>query len=232
MTFERFRYLMLDCHFSILGSAPLVDLLAGSAAGAVAILSTYPLDLARTLLAYQVVDTKAIIKSGSVSTIAQPRYTSTRNVLAGVYREAGVRGLYRGLGPTLMGILPYAGLRFCVYEELKRHVSEEQHKSIAMSLSCGAIAAIIGQTITNPLDVVKRQMQVENMQDGNTRHKNTWKGITTIVSKQGWRQLFAGLSVNYLKIVPSTAIGFTAYDLLKEWMHVPPRQKKQSVSAA
>lgn len=232
MTFERFRCWMLDHHSSVLGSGPLVDLLAGSAAGGAAILSTYPLDLARTLLAYEVVDTKASLKNGSSSIIAQPRYTGTKNVLATVYREAGIRGLYRGLGPTLVGILPYAGLRFCVYEELKRHVSEEQQKSILMSLSCGGMAALLGQTITYPLDVVKRQMQVENLQDGNARHKNTWKGIATIVSQQGWRQLFAGLSVNYLKIVPSTAIGFTAYDLMKVWLHIPPRQKTPSVSAA
>ena len=63
-------------------------------------------------------------------------------------------------GPTLIGILPYAGLKFYVYEELKRHVPEEHQKSIAMRLSCGAIAGVLGQTLTYPLDVVRRQMQV------------------------------------------------------------------------
>lgn len=65
-----------------------------------------------------------------------------------------------GTGPTLIGILPYAGLKFYVYEELKRHVPEEQQKSIAMRLSCGALAGLLGQTFTYPLDVVRRQMQV------------------------------------------------------------------------
>lgn len=64
------------------------------------------------------------------------------------------------LGPTLIGILPYAGLKFYVYEELKRHVPEEQQTSILMRLSCGAIAGLLGQTFTYPLDVVRRQMQV------------------------------------------------------------------------
>ena len=37
-----------------LGTGPLIDILAGSAAGGNAVLCTYPLDLARTKLAYQV----------------------------------------------------------------------------------------------------------------------------------------------------------------------------------
>lgn len=40
------------------------------------------------------------------------------------------------------------------------HVPEEHQKSILMRLSCGALAGLFGQTLTYPLDVVKRQMQV------------------------------------------------------------------------
>nr|XP_043630683.1 mitochondrial carrier protein CoAc1 [Erigeron canadensis] len=235
MTYEQYRCWILD-NYTVLGTGPVVDLLAGSAAGGTAVLCTYPLDLARTKLAYQVLDGKARSGNGSKSVIAQARYSGIRNVLQSVYSEGGMRGLYRGVGPTLIGILPYAGLKFYIYEELKRHVPEEQQRSIMMRLSCGALAGLLGQTVTYPLDVVRRQMQVENMQvsgvGGGARHKNTWKGLTTIASEQGWRQLFAGLSINYIKIVPSVAIGFTAYDMMKSWLRIPPRQKAQSVSAA
>ncbi|XP_071730387.1 mitochondrial carrier protein CoAc1 isoform X3 [Rutidosis leptorrhynchoides] len=201
MTYEQYRCWILD-NYTVLGTGPVVDLLAGSAAGGTAVLCTYPLDLARTKLAYQVGDEKPSLGNSSKS-------------------------------PTLIGILPYAGLKFYIYEELKRRVSEEQQRSIMIRLSCGALAGLLGQTFTYPLDVVRRQMQVENMQAaGGARHKNTWKGLTTIVSQQGWRQLFAGLSINYIKIVPSVAIGFTAYDMMKSWLRIPPRQKTQSVTAA
>lgn len=232
MTYEQYRCWILD-NYTVLGTGPVVDLLAGSAAGGTAVLCTYPLDLARTKLAYQVADAKPSVGNGAKSIIAQPQYSGIKNVLQSVYREGGMRGLYRGVGPTLIGILPYAGLKFYIYEELKRRVPEEQQRSITMRLSCGALAGLLGQTVTYPLDVVRRQMQVENMQaSGGARHKNTWKGLTTIVSEQGWRQLFAGLSINYIKIVPSVAIGFTAYDMMKSWLRIPPRQKAQSVSAA
>ncbi|KAL3633532.1 Mitochondrial carrier protein CoAc1 [Castilleja foliolosa] len=234
MTYEQYRVWILD-NYSGLGTGPVVDLLAGSAAGGTAVLCTYPLDLARTKLAYQFVDTRGAVQNGTRQSNANPAYTGIKNVLERVYKEGGVRGLYRGIGPTLIGILPYAGLKFYVYEELKRHVPEEQQKSILMRLSCGAMAGLFGQTFTYPLDVVRRQMQVEHLQpssQGGVVYRGTLEGLGSIVRNQGWRQLFAGLSINYIKIVPSVAIGFTAYDMMKTWLHVPPRQQSKTISAA
>ncbi|KAL6980032.1 Mitochondrial carrier protein CoAc1 [Sarracenia purpurea var. burkii] len=234
MTYEQYRGWILD-NYTSLGTGPVIDLLAGSAAGGTAVLSTYPLDLARTKLAYQVVDTRGSFKNGTRNTHLKPAYIGIKNVLESVYKEGGVRALYRGVGPTLIGILPYAGLKFYIYEELKRHVPEEHQKSIVMRLSCGALAGLLGQTFTYPLDVVRRQMQVEHLQplvQGGTRYRSTLDGLSTIVRNHGWTQLFSGLSINYIKIVPSVAIGFTAYDMMKSWLNVPPRQKPQPTAAA
>ncbi|XP_019196880.1 PREDICTED: graves disease carrier protein [Ipomoea nil] len=229
MAYERYRIWILD-NYSPLGTGPIVDLLAGSAAGGTAVLCTYPLDLARTKLAYQVVDRTP--ESSIRCSRAQPAYNGIKHVFQAVYREGGVRALYRGVGPTLVGILPYAGLKFYIYEELKTHVPEEHQKSIMMRLSCGALAGLFGQTFTYPLDVVRRQMQVENLQQGSARYRSTLDGLSVIVREQGCRQLLAGLSINYIKIVPSVAIGFTAYDVMKAWLGIPPRQKEKTVSSA
>lgn len=235
MTYEEYRVWIIN-NYPAMGSGPVIDLLAGSVAGGTAVLCTYPLDLARTKLAYQVVDTRGSVRSGMRSICAQPAYSGIKDVLTSVYKEGGIRALYRGIGPTLTGILPYAGLKFYIYEELKRRVPEEHQKSIVLRLSCGALAGLFGQTFTYPLDVVRRQMQVENMKPlskgGDVRYRNTFDGLSGIVRNQGWKQLFAGLSINYIKIVPSVAIGFTAYDMMKSWLCIPPRQKSKSISAS
>lgn len=53
MTYEQYRCWILN-NCPALGTGPVVDLLAGAVAGGTAVLCTYPLDLARTKLAYQV----------------------------------------------------------------------------------------------------------------------------------------------------------------------------------
>ncbi|PKU77637.1 mitochondrial carrier protein CoAc1 [Dendrobium catenatum] len=234
MTYEQYRCLILN-NFSSLGTGPFIDLLAGSAAGGTAVLCTYPLDLTRTKLAYQVAN-NGQFGHGLRRLPPLPYYTGIKDVFWSVYKEGGLRSLYRGVGPTLTGILPYAGLKFYIYEELKSRVPEDYKNSVALRLCCGALAGLFGQTLTYPLDVVRRQMQVQSQQQLNQisapRITSTMQGISTIIHEQGWRQLFAGLSINYLKVIPSVAIGFTAYDMMKSILGVPPRENTGGASTS
>ncbi|KAL6881960.1 hypothetical protein ACP4OV_011432 [Aristida adscensionis] len=227
MTYEQYRCWILNNFALTVGTGPVVDLLAGSAAGGTAVLCTYPLDLARTKLAYQVSNVGQPGALGNSS--RQQTYSGIKDVFKTVYKEGGARSLYRGVGPTLIGILPYAGLKFYIYEDLKSRVPDDYKRSVLLKLSCGALAGLFGQTLTYPLDVVRRQMQVQSKQPQNAnndfRIRGTFQGLMLIVRCQGWRQLFAGLSLNYVKVVPSVAIGFTTYDMMKTLLGVPPRER-------
>lgn len=128
--------------------------------------------------------------------------------------------------PSLFGIFPYSGLKFYFYEEIKRHVPEGHKKDVTVKLASGSVAGLLGQTFTYPLDVVRRQMQVQRLITSNTEDvKGTMATLVMIVQKQGWKQLFSGLSINYVKVVPSVAIGFTIYDTMKAFLKVPSRDE-------
>jgi len=250
---------------------PSVDLLAGSAAGATAVLATYPLDLVRTRLAYQMEGGGGAKQAGaSTSGTRPPRPpgATVRGVLRATVRVEGLRGLYRGVAPTLVGILPYAGLKFYVYQSAKvAHTRGEvaaaeggggsgsvdttkpttlPRASAPALLAFGAAAGLVAQTVTYPLDVVRRQMQVQGLAAlaGSgvpgaasaaasaaaagppaarlaTPVTSTWSGLAAVARAGGLRALFAGMSINYMKVVPSTAIGFTVYDGLKSYLALP-----------
>eukprot|EP00252_Welwitschia_mirabilis_P012596 TRINITY_DN2777_c0_g1_i2.p1 TRINITY_DN2777_c0_g1~~TRINITY_DN2777_c0_g1_i2.p1 ORF type:complete len:323 (-),score=43.00 TRINITY_DN2777_c0_g1_i2:545-1513(-) len=160
MAYEQYRCWIINS-FPSVGVGPLVDLLAGSVAGGTAVMCTYPLDLARTNLAYQVSGPcKTVLDKSVRPEYVRSSYTGVADVFQKVYQTQGIKGLYRGIGPTLVGIVPYAGMKFYFYEELKRHVQPELQSSIVTKLACGASAGLLAQTLTYPLDVVKRQMQV------------------------------------------------------------------------
>ena len=93
------------------GLSPLESMFAGMAAGAVSVIATYPLDLTRAQLAV------LKMKKGRSST-----NVGFAAALLNNYRDRGVTGLFRGITPTLLGILPYSGLAFSFNEQAKRKV--------------------------------------------------------------------------------------------------------------
>ncbi|XP_023744462.1 mitochondrial carrier protein CoAc2 [Lactuca sativa] len=222
MAYEQYRR-HIDFNFPGMGSGPVVDLLAGSLSGGTAVLFTYPLDLVRTKLAYQVVDTPKLNIKEAMS--SEHAFRGIRDCFSRTYRDAGIRGLYRGVAPSLYGIFPYSGLKFYFYEKMKSHVPGDYRKNMMVKLACGSVAGLLGQTFTYPLDVVRRQMQVQRLQGSSSQLKGTMGTLVMIVQKEGWKHLFSGLSINYLKVVPSVAIGFTVYDTMKVYLKVPPREK-------
>ena len=181
--------------------------MAGSLAGSTAVACTYPLDLIRARLAYQYGGGGA----GSYSGIIDAMRT--------ILKEGGIRSLYAGLGPTLVGIVPYAGINFFAYERQKGYwVNVHPGKSDAdiptpLRLIMGAAAGATGQTATYPIDLVRRRMQIVGM--GNTLHqygggyKGTWDALSRIVRSEGFFAIFRGLSLNYLKVAPIPLISVT-----------------------
>lgn len=79
------------------------------------------------------------------------------------------------------------------------------------------------QTVTYPLDVIRRRMQVDvRSASGQWQSGHSMLGAArTVMREQGsWLGLFRGLSINYIKVAPSTAVGFTVYDALKSYLNV------------
>ena len=153
--------------------------------------------------------------------------------------EEGVVALWRGWLPSVIGVVPYVGLNFAVYETLKdlllqfKDLRDERQLGVVERLACGAAAGTTGQTVAYPLDVVRRRMQMSGWDGANALHGDgrghavRYSGMTDCfrrtVAEEGVRALFKGLWPNYIKVVPSIAIAFVSYEQLKEAMGVQLR---------
>jgi solute carrier family 25 protein 42 len=119
-----------------------VKFVSGAISGSSAVCVTYPLETLRARLAVDIGGHK--YRKGYI------------NAVRTITESSGVLSLYSGLKPTLAGIIPYAGTSFAVYETLKT-----DEMSFGKRFATGAIAGIVAQATTYPLDVVRRRMQVD-----------------------------------------------------------------------
>ncbi|XP_015690275.2 mitochondrial substrate carrier family protein B-like [Oryza brachyantha] len=206
-TYERYKKLLqmipgLDKNGGF-GADVGVRLIGGGLSGITAASMTYPLDLVRTRLAAQ---TNTAYYRG----ISHALYT--------ICRDEGVKGLYKGLGATLLGVGPSIAISFCVYETLRSHwqIERPYDSPVMISLACGSLSGIASSTITFPLDLVRRRKQLEGAA-GRARVYQTglFGTFGHIFHTEGLRGLYRGILPEYCKVVPSVGIVFMTYETLK-----------------
>jgi len=195
---------------------PVSRLVAGGCAGIVAMSATYPLDMVRGRL--------------TVQEGAGVEYKGIWHASIEIYRHEGFFAFYRGWVPSVIGVIPYAGLNFAVYETSKAylamyhgHSSDGDLTTVEM-LACGALAGACGQTVAYPFDVARRRLQVSGWQGVKQLHADHGQAIryrgmidcfVRTVQEEGMKALFKGLWPNYLKVVPSISLAFVCYEKIK-----------------
>uniref|UniRef100_A0A2C9JCJ6 Uncharacterized protein n=1 Tax=Biomphalaria glabrata TaxID=6526 RepID=A0A2C9JCJ6_BIOGL len=87
----------------------------------------------------------------------------------------------------------------------------------------GAIAGLVGQSASYPLDIVRRRMQTA----GITGHIHDYTSIMnttrSIIKEEGFiRGMYKGLSMNWIKGPIAVGVSFTTFDILKHWLRKLP----------
>jgi len=178
-----------------------VRFLAGAAAGATATTLTYPLDLLRARMAAH---------QGTAA------YDGYLRAVSQIVRAEGTLALWSGLKPTLLGIVPYSGISFSVFGTLKVYIKQAQGLQSQSDigtftrLGAGAFAGLVAQSITYPLDIVRRRSQVHPDQ-----YRTVLGSMRTILQGEGVMALFKGLSMNWVKGPVAISISFVINDLLR-----------------
>lgn len=197
-------------------------LVAGGVAGMSACTLAYPLDLVRTRLAAQT---------------SRSYYHGIGHALRTIVQDEGARGLYRGLGPTLLQVAPSLAINYAAYETMRSAwlaTTDRSTPTVGMSLACGSAAGLVSSTATFPLDLVRRRLQLEGQ--GGMNGSSTGVGSSSgggplaratfrstlgaVVQREGLRGLYAGILPEYYKVVPGVAIAFMTYELMKKTLGV------------
>lgn len=178
---------------------------AGSVAGLATVAFSHPLDVVRTR--FQVSD-------GRTSSLAL--YKNTPHALWTIARTEGLRGLYAGFYPAVLGSTISWGLYFFFYSKAKERYSKGREElTPGLHLASAAEAGALVCFCTNPLWLVKTRLQLQTPLHQNRPYSGLYDAVRTILKEEGWIALYKGL-VPGLFLVTHGAIQFTAYEELRK----------------
>jgi solute carrier family 25 folate transporter 32 len=187
--------LTFEERWAVGASSSQFNALAGAIGGFTSGIVTCPLDVIKTKLQAQ----------GGFSTLGQrhPRiYKGLFGTASVIWREEGLRGMYRGLGPIIMGYLPTWAVWFTVYNRTKQFLGE-YHSGCPCLSAVGAVLALTrsaengfvvnfwssiiagaSSTIcTNPIWVIKTRLMSQSTSHDRTQFSLFPKGANTPTSR-------------------------------------------------
>lgn len=188
----------------------------GSVAGAFGATVVYPIDLVKTRMQNQ----------RSSHPGQELLYKNSIDCFKKVVSREGLKGLYSGLGPQLVGVAPEKAIKLTVNDLVRgKFTNDKGEITLAAELLAGGGAGACQVVFTNPLEIVKIRLQmqgeVSKTVEGASRRSAIW-----IVRNLGLFGLYKGATACLLRDVPFSAIYFPAYaHLKKDYFNEGPNKK-------
>jgi hypothetical protein len=119
-----------------------LKLAVGGVAGVVGVSATFPIDIVKTNL------------QGQTRSSGKAQFRGPIHCFRHILATEGIRGLYRGLPPTLMGVLPEKAIKLAVNEQLREYLQEPNGTlPLTKQVLAGAGAGLAQVIATNPVSV-------------------------------------------------------------------------------
>ncbi|XP_006149615.1 calcium-binding mitochondrial carrier protein SCaMC-1 [Tupaia chinensis] len=169
---------------------------SGCLAGATSLSLTYPLEVLKTNL--------NISKTG--------QYSGMVDCARKIWKFEKISGFYKGFIPSLLSVIPYAGVDISANELLKTYWlnTYAENPGLMILLGCSAFSNLCGQFVSYPLFLVRTHMQVQGIP-----HLNMINLFSEIYKRNGVTGLFRGMPPNFLKLLPSVCINCVVYESIK-----------------
>lgn len=166
---------------------------------------------------------KVLLQTQGQKTLApgeKPKYSGGVDVVRQLYKEGGVRSVFRGSVATYARDGPGSAFYFATYEIIKRKltpINPETGKASELSLpavmAAGGAAGIAMWIPVFPIDTIKSRLQTA---EGNP----TISGVISGIYKNGgWKAFFPGFGPAIARAVPANAATFLGVELAHQFMN-------------
>jgi solute carrier family 25 carnitine/acylcarnitine transporter 20/29 len=144
----------------------------------------------------------------------KPRYSGGTDVVRQLYKEGGIRSVYKGSVMTLARDGPGSAAYFATYEILKRNLTPKDpdtgkpgQMSLTAIMAAGGAAGIAMWTAVFPVDTVKSRLQSA---EGN---QSIGGCIRELYGRGGVKAFFPGVGPAMARAVPANAATFLGVEL-------------------
>jgi len=143
-------------------------LCAGVGSGICSSIICAPLDLVRTRLQVwgNLVTTTTTTSSTTAAATAIPKIPTTPiGVIQDILQREGPKGLFRGLGATMVTVPLFWGVYFPLYEETKHYVTTNYPQTNPALVHCGSavFTGAVADVLCNPLFLIRTRLQTQAM---------------------------------------------------------------------
>ncbi|KAH3683352.1 hypothetical protein WICPIJ_005675 [Wickerhamomyces pijperi] len=189
--------------------------LSGALSGFLAGVAVCPLDVAKTRLQAQ---------------NSESLYRGVFGTLNIIHKNEGVRGLYKGLVPIVLGYFPTWMIYFTVYEKAKLIYPDfnQRHFGISNDFINHSMSAFtagsVSTTLTNPIWVIKTRLMLQT--DTNVKYKSTLDAFMKMYRQEGLTVFYSGLTPSLFGLF-HVAIHFPVYEKLKNMLHIQQNDQQR-----
>ena len=226
--------------------------LAGGLAGATSTALLFPLDNIATRLA-----TSAATGAAMVNGVKVVGALGLLRAAGAVVKTEGVRGLYRGFGPAVLGIVPEAAITYGAYDALKEWAGGRGAEGgagecgVLEATACGIVAALAGTAATFPASVVSRRMiagtvpgllgtplgtPLGTASSGGTvggrrarASMGLFRAMRAVAEAEGVSGLYRGLGTASVRLVPMAIVSFASYEWVRRTMDAADARRTKRV---
>jgi solute carrier family 25 phosphate transporter 3 len=152
-----------------------------------------------------------------------------------IFRQEGLRGIFTGWGPTLLGYSAQGAFKYGWYEYFKKTYAdiagpENAYKyKTGLYLAASASAEFLADIALCPFEAVKVRMQTTIPPP----YKGTFDGFSKITAAEGLGGLYKGLYPLWGRQIPYTMMKFASFETIVEMMYARlPGQKSDYSKAA
>ncbi|KAG4301343.1 hypothetical protein PCANB_002311 [Pneumocystis canis] len=199
----------------------IINMKSAITAGAVSTILTNPIWIVKTRLMSQ-------------NSSSHTYYRNTFDAFQKMYRFEGVLSFYKGLTPSLIGVI-HVAIQFPLYEFLKEifyiNILDLYQPLWIRVIFASVISKMIAGSITYPHEVIRTRIQTQKHYKDSSKiqYRGMLHTFHRMYHEEGWRSFYSGMGINLIRTVPSSIITLLTFELISKWLFQIKRHENASI---